>query len=122
MPRALLLRCLLALALVVQGLPVFVMDAHAHEAAAVAAATDDAGASMPGCHGDDPAPAPVADLPDCCEDGGSDCGCDCLHASSLFATARGLPGASPPADEPPVRLVPGAASSAPLPSLRPPIA
>lgn len=121
MPRALFLRCLLALALVVQGLPAFAMDAHAHEAATVVAPADDAGPSMPACHGDDAAPAP-ADFPDCCDDGGGDCGCDCLHASSLFAMVRGLPGVSPPAGGPPVGLVPAAASSAPLPSLRPPIA
>ena len=113
---AVLLRCLLALALVAGGVPTYAM--------AGAQAMDEA-AAQPGCHGtpmqhDDSMAASSADADaDCC--GSAGCLCDCLHHMP------GVVFAAPPLAAPafaasaPASLVLPHYVHLPATSLRPPI-
>jgi hypothetical protein len=115
-PLSLLLRCLLALALVVSGLPAF---ASSHAGHGGAAATEVAGSDDAPCH--DHAPEPVTAVSDCCDGGGPACGCDCLHAAPGLVIA-GISCGSVLADPGPrVALAAAAPRSSFVPSLRPPI-
>jgi hypothetical protein len=114
---ALLARCLLALALVANGLPAMAMSADLGSAAASTAEAPchDEGASSPASDAATSSPA----TPDCCD--GGDCTCSCLHHAPpvpAFAVVR------PPAlpDET-VALAPDGIQPGPQrsPSLRPPI-
>lgn len=121
--RALLLRGLLALALVLQGVPVDVQGATSLEKTATAAE-----AAMPDCHGASEvaepelgqSPSPVG--PDCCDSQGAPCGCDCLHAGSLVLAAPAEPLSGPPATDPEGLAAAGRPDGRQTPSLRPPIA
>jgi hypothetical protein len=115
-PQSLLLRCLLALALVVYGLPTFASSHAGHGGAAVVEAADSDNAP---CH--DNAPEPVTVVSDCCDGGGLACGCDCLQAAPGLVIA-GMASGSVLADPGP-RAAPAAAAprSSFVPSLRPPI-
>lgn len=116
--RALLLRCLLALALVATGLPA-VAGAHAHaDAQAVASSPADA----PPCHDTGDAPPPPPDGPDCCDGEGPACGCDCLHATPGVAATVAPPAGVPPSGLVQLPVPPASPLGGPLPSLRPPIA
>ena len=121
--RALLLRGLLALALVLQGVPVDVQGATPLEKSAAAAE-----AVMPDCHGasdapdPDPAQSPSPVGPDCCDAQGAPCGCDCLHAGSLALAAPAEPLAGPPGTGPAGLAAVGRPAGRQSPSLRPPIA
>lgn len=114
--QSLLLRCLLALALVVYGLPTF---ASSHAGHGDAAAVEVAGSDNAPCH--DNAPVPVTVVSDCCDGGGPACGCDCLQAAPGLVIA-GMASGSVLADPGP-RAAPAAAAprSSFVPSLRPPI-
>jgi hypothetical protein len=112
---ALLLRCLLALALVAGGVPTFGM--------ASAVSTEVQAAAMTGCHelaASDSNAADHAAATDCC--GSADCLCDCLQhmpaaalaVSTLPTPVFPSPSLSPPSFE---RTGPRPAST-----LRPPIA
>lgn len=114
----LLLRALLALALVAGGIPGVVMADHVPAAQAAAA---DAGPELPPCHGKpEPAPPPADD---CC--GSADLpGCDCPCMSQLAAVellplqlAEPAPASTPVLPASP-RLPAGVAAT----PLRPPIA
>lgn len=121
--RALLLRGLLALALVVQGLPVDVQAATSPQKA-----VETAQAAMPDCHAAsaDPDPglpqAPSQSGPDCCDSPGAPCGCDCLHAGSLALVAPAEPLAGRPVTDPEGLFLAGRPGGHASPSLRPPIA
>lgn len=115
--RTLLLRSLLALALVAYGLPV-AAAVHAHGPEAAQAVDD---AASPPCHGQD-SPPPPAESSDCCDGDGPACGCECLHATPALAAAARQPGSLPAAAarQAPTHLP--SPRDGPLPSLRPPIA
>lgn len=114
----LLLRALLALALVAGGIPGVAMADHVPAAQAAPA---DAGPELPPCHGK-PEPAPLP-ADDCC--GSADLpGCDCPCMSQL-AAVEGLP-LILPAPTPASTPAPLASASVPAgiaaTPLRPPIA
>jgi hypothetical protein len=115
-PLSLLLRCLLALALVVYGLPTF---ASSHAGHGDAAAVEAAGSDDAPCH--DQAPEPVPAVSDCCDGGGPACGCDCLQAAPGLVIAGMFAGSV--LANPGPRVAPAAAAprSSFAPSLRPPI-
>lgn len=114
---ALFARCLLALALVANGLPAMAMPAGIESRA-------EASASAP-CHdaaGAVPASEPAAPSPtslDCCE--GGDCACSCLHHAPLALALAAVSTVVPPRESgppAPAGITPGPQRS---PSLRPPI-
>ena len=114
---ALFARCLLALALVVNGLPAMAVPADIEsrtEAAVSAPCHDAAGASL--------ASGPAAPSPtslDCCE--GGDCACSCLHHAPLVLVLAAVSNVAPPHERglpAPAGITPGPQRS---PSLRPPI-
>jgi hypothetical protein len=113
-PLSLLLRCLLALALVVSGLPTFASSSHGGAADVEVAGSDDAP-----CH--DQAPEPVTAVSDCCDGGGSVCGCDCLQSAPGLVIAGISSGSVLTDPGPPVALAAAAPRSSFVPSLRPPI-
>jgi hypothetical protein len=111
---ALLARCLLVLALVVNGLPAMAQPVAPAEpdTAAAASCHDDAG------HGADAQPAPAD--PGCCD--GGDCTCTCLHhapATLAVALAPATVHRHETITLGSLHIAPGPAL---LPSLRPPIA
>lgn len=116
-PLPLLLRGLLALALLVPGLPTF---ATSHVGHGNALTTDVANTVDTPCH--DPAPEPATETSDCCDRGGPACGCDCLQAAPALGVAGVSPGSVPAGSGPPAADAGAAPRASFAPSLRPPIA
>lgn len=114
---ALLARCLLALALVANGLPAMAMPADIEsrtEAVASAPCHDAAGVPLAA----EPAVSSPTSL-DCCD--GGDCSCSCLHHAPLVLPLAAVSAVVPPHESGlrvPAGITPGPQRS---PSLRPPI-
>ena len=117
---ALLLRVLLVLALVLNGIGSAVAAVHAHaapvdDALALALASD---AAAP-CHEEAPAPVGLEDTGDCCE--GARCDCACTAASATVATFALSAPAMPPIALATHRLDAGHRAPALAHPIRPPI-
>jgi hypothetical protein len=110
---ALLARCLLALALVANGLPAMAMSADPADTAATAECHEAAGHQA------------AVDIPatsgmqmDCCD---GDCACSCLHHAPAVLGLAFVPATVPPGEPRAIRSGRIAPGPALLPSLRPPI-
>lgn len=114
---ALFARCLLALALVTNGLPAMAMpaEADASSAAAVSAPCHDEPGASSGTEASALSPTSL----DCCE--GGDCTCSCLHHAPLVLAFAAVPTVMPPSEGgvPPSAGIPPGPQRPP--SLRPPI-